>query len=127
MKRGAQYEVKVTAEVPRCTGGFREHRAVLMTWDRQLRSYICPDKRCANTAYGIAETLERLGPSDEIVIINDHTEPDQYRRLEGQLREAATEIRLRGWHDVNIEVRYTEDGFVSTSVAPLKSSARRKH
>lgn len=65
-------------------------------------------------ASGVVEGSERI-----IIVTGAADEPDQYRRLERQLRDAATEIRVNRWREVNLQVRRDLNNMVSVEVVPL--------
>jgi hypothetical protein len=58
-------------------------------------------------------------PPDSIIVISDINEPDQYRRLETELAQAATIIRKNGWYNCDLKVRYDMGGRVSVEVVAL--------
>jgi hypothetical protein len=58
-------------------------------------------------------------PPDSIIVISDVDEPDQYRRLETELAQAATIIRRNGWYNCDLKVRYDMDGHVGVELWPL--------
>lgn len=60
--------------------------------------------------------LDKHHKDGGIIIVTGVGEPDQYRRLERQLQDAATQIRLNDWRDCDLKVRYDMNGMVAVEV-----------
>lgn len=54
--------------------------------------------------------------TESVIIITGSNEPDQYRRLERQLRDAAREIRLNNLRECDVKIRYDLNGMVNTEL-----------